>query len=113
MGEMVQAIRWAAIDQGRQISRRQDRETAYQQDVDLRFGDYFEADFDSAERGRLVQEALEALDPPQRDVIVLKIWGGMTANEIAEALEVSPNTVSSRYRYGLGALKRRLGAVLS
>ena len=60
-----------------------------------------------------MQEALEGLDSPQRDVIVLKIWGGMTANEIAEALEISPNTVASRYRYGLGALRKRLGAVLS
>ena len=110
---VIRAIRWGAIDQGRQISRRQERERDFQQTAELVSGSFFEFDFEAQERGRIVQEALQELDAAQREVIILKVWGGMTATEIAEALEISANTVSSRYRYGLSALKKRLGAVLS
>jgi DNA-directed RNA polymerase specialized sigma24 family protein len=41
----------------------------------------------------------------QREVIVLKIWHEMTYDEIANTLELSPNTVAGRYRYGMEKLK--------
>ncbi len=113
MPQFIRAIRWGAIDQGRMISRRQERERDFQQSAELVSGPFFEVDFEAQERGRLVQAALQELDAAQREVIVLKVWGGLTAGEIGEALEISANTVSSRYRYGLSALKKRLGAVIS
>jgi RNA polymerase sigma-70 factor (ECF subfamily) len=57
------------------------------------------------------QEAMRCLaDLPaeQREVIVLKIWNDMTFEAIGELLEVSPNTVAGRYRYGLNKLKHCL-----
>lgn len=113
MGLMIRAICWGAIDRGRQETRRQGRETDYQQTLEVDFGAFFEVDFESQERSQIVQEALQELDPAQREVIVLKLWGEMTAVEIATALDLSANTVASRYRYGLRALKKKLGAVLS
>jgi RNA polymerase sigma-70 factor, ECF subfamily len=50
-------------------------------------------------------KCLEELPPEQREVIVLKIWHEFTFEEIGELLEVSPNTVAGRYRYGLAKLK--------
>lgn len=112
MGLVIRAICWGAIDQGRRETRRQGRETEYQRVVEVNMGSFFEADFESQERAHMVQEALQDLDSDQRDVILLKVWGEMTAVEIAEALDLSANTVASRYRYGLRTLKKRLGAVL-
>ncbi|HEY3853870.1 MAG TPA: sigma-70 family RNA polymerase sigma factor [Verrucomicrobiae bacterium] len=48
---------------------------------------------------------LADLPPEQREVIVLKIWNGMTFEAIGQLLETSPNTVAGRYRYGLNKLR--------
>ncbi len=42
------------------------------------------------------------------EVIVLKIWGEQTFQQIAETLEISQNTAASRYRYGIDLLRRAL-----
>jgi len=44
----------------------------------------------------------------QRAVIHLKLWEGMTFDQIADLLEISPNTAASRYRYGIDKLRQRL-----
>jgi len=41
----------------------------------------------------------------QREVVVMHVWGAMTLEEIAKVLELSANTVASRYRYGLRKLR--------
>jgi len=51
------------------------------------------------------QRALARLPVEQREVIVLKIWHEMTYDEIAATLDLSPNTVAGRYRYGMEKLK--------
>ncbi|HUD84142.1 MAG TPA: sigma-70 family RNA polymerase sigma factor, partial [Candidatus Saccharimonadales bacterium] len=48
---------------------------------------------------------LADLPPEQREVIVLKIWNGMTFEAIGQLLEISPNTIAGRYRYGLNKLR--------
>jgi RNA polymerase sigma-70 factor (ECF subfamily) len=52
--------------------------------------------------------ALAELPEEQRAVVHLKLWEGLTFEEIADALETSPNTAASRYRYGLDKLRARL-----
>ena len=113
MPQMIRAIRWSAMDLGRRESRRQGRESRYRESVERLEGSYFETDFASRDRGQRVQEALAGLGQEQREVIVLRIWGGLSYVEIAAALDLSANTVASRYRYGLGNLRKRLGTVLS
>jgi RNA polymerase sigma-70 factor, ECF subfamily len=53
-------------------------------------------------------EALGELPEDQRAVVHLKLWEGLTFDSIAVALEISPNTAASRYRYGLDKLRERL-----
>jgi RNA polymerase sigma-70 factor (ECF subfamily) len=53
-------------------------------------------------------EALAELPPEQRAVVHLKLWEGLTFEEIAAVLEISPNTAASRYRYGLDKLREQL-----
>lgn len=51
------------------------------------------------------RNALRRLPREQAQVVVLKIWHDLTFAEIAELLELSPNTVASRYRYALAKLR--------
>ena len=51
---------------------------------------------------------LDRLTPDQREVVTLKLWGGLTFAEIATTLDESINTVSGRYRYALQTLQKRL-----
>ena len=48
---------------------------------------------------------LQNLPTEQREVIVLKFWSRCTFEEIAGLLDLSPNTVAGRYRYGLEKLR--------
>lgn len=51
-------------------------------------------------------QALLALLPlEQREVIALKVWEQLTFAEIAAIVKASPNTVMSRYRYGIERLR--------
>lgn len=54
-----------------------------------------------------LQSSLRELPEEQRDVILLHIWGQMSFEEIANALDLSPNTAASRYRYGLSKLREQ------
>ena len=60
------------------------------------------------EARQLVQRSLEKLPASQSEVVVLKIWEGMTFAEIADVLGESPNTAASRYRYALAKLSQYL-----
>lgn len=57
---------------------------------------------------RAAMECLAHLPAEQREVIVLKLWHEYTFEEIGDLLEISPNTVAGRYRYGLKKLRDRL-----
>ena len=56
-----------------------------------------------------IREALAALPPEQREVVVLKVYAGLTFREIAALTEAAPNTAASRYRYALAKLRELLG----
>jgi RNA polymerase sigma-70 factor, ECF subfamily len=60
------------------------------------------------ERSEQLERALANLPADQREVIALKIDGGLTFAEIAACLGVSPNTAASRYRYALEKLRATL-----
>ena len=66
------------------------------------------ADPDESAFREQLAAALGELPPDQRAVIHLKLWEGLTFEEIAETLAISANTAASRYRYGLDKLRERL-----
>jgi len=96
----VRAFRNKALNYRRGLWRRLTRELE-----SLR---WFEKDPNEDPREREAMQCLAALPQAQREVIVLKIWHDYTFEEIGELLELSPNTVAGRYRYGLEKLKSRL-----
>jgi RNA polymerase sigma-70 factor (ECF subfamily) len=61
---------------------------------------------------RAFREALSAglgeLPVDQRAVVHLKLWENLTFEQIADTLEIPPNTAASRYRYGVDKLRTRL-----
>jgi RNA polymerase sigma-70 factor, ECF subfamily len=66
------------------------------------------ADPDEAIFRAKLSAALESLPEDQRTVVHLKLWGGLTFDAIAVALEIPANTAASRYRYGLDKLREQL-----
>jgi RNA polymerase sigma-70 factor (ECF subfamily) len=62
-----------------------------------------EASFRSA-----LATALAELPAEQRAVVHLKLWEELTFAEIAETLDIPPNTAASRYRYGIDKLQTLL-----
>lgn len=67
----------------------------------------------SSERQEAIEAALRGLPAEQAEVLVMKIWGGLTFSQIGEALSLSPSTVASRYRYALERLRGALAEELS
>ena len=55
-----------------------------------------------------MQVALADLPDEQREVVVMRIWSGLTIEEIATVSGISLNTVASRYRYALQKLRDKL-----
>ena len=58
----------------------------------------------AGERQRLVQRAIEALPEPQREVVVLHDYQGMTHDEIARMVGASHAAIRKRYSRALSAL---------
>lgn len=62
------------------------------------------------EDAQVIAQALVQLPLPQREVIVLHVWQGLTFPAIAAQLGISANTVASRYRYACAKLRLLLEA---
>jgi len=69
---------------------------------------WFDGDLEKDERQKELLQVIAALPTEQREVLVMKIWGGLSFPQIAQALEVSANTAASRYRYALDKLRAQL-----
>jgi RNA polymerase sigma-70 factor, ECF subfamily len=104
-------IRRRAIDLARSTKRRAGREIASLSEPPDSC--WFDVNLEDRERAQLIQSAVKSLPSIYREVITLKIWGGLTFAEVARILGVPANTVSSRYRYALEELRKRVGEVLA
>ena len=67
-----------------------------------------EAVTDARKLRSAVDDALQELPAEQREVFVLRHYGGMPFKEIAATTETPENTVKSRMRYALSALRESL-----
>jgi len=68
----------------------------------------FERRDGNREAALALQHALAELPEEQREVVVMRVWSGMTLEEVAAATAAPLNTVASRYRYALEKLRERL-----
>ena len=103
---IVTSIRRSAMDLHRRTDRRTVREKAVAADADTAM--WFEPEADP--RLQSLAQSLPLLPEEQREVVVLKIWGDLTFDEIGEQMQISPNTAASRWRYAMEALKKFINA---
>lgn len=102
-------MRRRAVDLARSEQRRAGREqTAAPQSEQ-----WFDTSVEDRELQQLVEDAMKRLPDTYRQVITLKLWGGLTFAEIAGALAIPAATAASRYRYGLLELKKLTRGVLT
>jgi len=101
---LYSCVRSAAMDLGRGDQRRRKLIAAEREKP------AFEFSADRAEREAAIELALGQLPGDQREVVIMKIWGGLTFAQIGEALGVPMNTAASRYRYALARLHTELSA---
>ena len=98
-------VRHCALDQQRTVVRQARREQrAARPEAETLFDGPLEQD----ERRAAVEAALLGLPETQREVLVMKIWGGLSFPQIAAVLDTSANTAASRYRYALAKLREQL-----
>lgn len=93
----LRSFRNKALNHKRSLWRRLTRE--------LESHRWFERTNGESPQERAAMRCLAKLPPDQREVIVLKIWHEYTFENIGELLDLSPNTVAGRYRYGLQKLR--------
>lgn len=101
---LYRTARNAAIDLGRADRRRKRREEAAARPDRW----FVEAEVDGLDAVEAVA-ALEGLPVEQREVIVARLWGGLTLEQAADAAGCAVSTAFRRYEAGIAALRQRLG----
>lgn len=79
--------------------------------VDRRTAEQPDEQIARSERQAEVFNALSELSPRQRDCLVLRFYLDLSESEIAEVLAISPNSVKTHCRRGMGSLAERLEEV--
>ena len=100
-------LRFVAMDHGKKQRRKKRKEDAiiFLHDRD---DHWLDTGVEDDEEAQLLRAAVDSLSDKLREVLTLKIWGGLTFQEIAESMAISPNTAASRYRYAVEQLQRKL-----
>ena len=111
VGLLFASIRRAACDLARREKRRARRDdAAYAESGDAEHS-FFEPLEENDERRSAIEAAMRCLPDEQREVLVLKLWGERTFEQIGGQLHISANTAASRYRYALEALRKKLNTI--
>jgi RNA polymerase sigma-70 factor (ECF subfamily) len=101
-------VRRCALDWHRSRQRQDKREEQAARPESL-----FVAPGEQDERRTAIEAALRELPLEQAEIVVMKIWGQLSFPQIAEAIDVSPNTAASRYRYAIEKLRAALAEEFS
>ena len=105
---LFSTLRTTALDLRRSQERRARRESDSSANLLTDDAPFFDSTIEQREDAALIEAALKKLPSKQREVLVLRIWGELTFAQIADTLGVSINTIASRHRYGLEALRKTL-----
>lgn len=105
VGWLYRVVKNRALNAARGERRRRDRETQW-------FARRFVAGSQPAtfDRGDspAMEDALGLLEAAQREIIVMRIWGGLTFEEIASAFSVAVSTAHRQYFQALEKLRQIL-----
>lgn len=103
---LYQAVRNRAF----KILRADHRRTRREDRVASETPAWFEARPDDALDAREAEAALRALPADQREVVTLRLWGGLTLEEIGAVIACSVATAYRRYQAGLDRVRQQLEA---
>lgn len=102
---LYRVVRNRAISMRRMTARRRRHESAAATDDAA----WFEPAQGAAVDKEDVVKALQALDDPFREVVVARIWGELSFEQIAEVVGTSISTAHRRYEAALRQVRERLG----
>jgi RNA polymerase sigma-70 factor (ECF subfamily) len=102
---LYRVVRNGALSAVRSAQRRHRRE----QDAAAATANWFTVDHGAELEAAAATEALGSLPIDEREVIVARLWGGITFTEYAEIAGISTSTAHRRYESGLAKLRTRLG----
>jgi RNA polymerase sigma factor (sigma-70 family) len=101
---LYRVVRNGAIDAGKADLRRQRRETATARPTRW----FVEPALDGLDAEAAVA-ALRRLPIEEREVIVARLWGALSFEQIADAAGCSASTAFRRFSAGIDALRKELG----
>jgi RNA polymerase sigma factor (sigma-70 family) len=102
---LYRVVRNRALSSARSETRRKRWESAAVAETRNWFGNAFESELDPQE----ATEALRKLPDGLREVLVARIWGELTFEQIGEMTQTSVSTAFRRYAEALSLLRTRLG----
>ena len=100
------ATKRRALNQSRGDARRDRRNmlSAMQSSVEC----WFECEMERREEIDKLQWALEQLDPLDRQIVVTKIWGNLSFEQVAKIVEKPTTSVHRQYQAAIGKLRKTL-----
>ena len=101
---LYRVTRNGAINASRSNRRRIDRERC----VALDAKPWFEHNPEQKIDAEIAKDLLERLPIEQREIVVAKIWGGLTLQQIATISNVAVSTIHRRYKAALDELRKGL-----
>jgi RNA polymerase sigma-70 factor (ECF subfamily) len=104
---LYRVVRNGAIDASRAARRRHRYEAAAADSAPKWFAPSYDP---TGLDARAAASALADLPAETREIIVAHLWGGLTFEQIAEAVGSSAATCYRRYAAGLDILRQKLGA---
>lgn len=102
---LYRVVRNRALSEARAARRRKRRELSAIERSDLWFQTRSSSELDPKE----ADDALRRMPDELREVLVARIWGGLTFEQIAEVLQTSTSTAFRRYEEAISYLRTRLG----
>jgi RNA polymerase sigma-70 factor (ECF subfamily) len=101
---LYRVVRNGALDRAKVARRRLQRESAVARPVRW----FLQPSVEGLD-ARAAIAALQRLDAEQREVIVARLWGGLSFEQIAAVAGCSASTAFRRYSAGIDALRQALG----
>ncbi len=102
---LYRVVRNKAISAARSARRRKRREAT----VAGQRPDWFTRSADDAIDAGAVTDVLETLPPADREVIVARVWGGLSFQQIGRLISTSDSTAHRRYEAALSRLRQKMG----
>ena len=102
---LFRCVRNAAISASRSRGRRDRREEAAGR---TEADEWFAPRVDDRIDAEAAQQALSHLPPAQREIVMLRIWSGLTLAEVGQVTGLAVSTIHDQYQAALKAMRQRL-----